>query len=137
MRKVVKISGKEYSMKSSAYTQFKYKDVTGRKMLDDIQKISNINKMNEEEQIGQMEDVIQLLLQIAYIMIDEADDKQVKSYEDFLKGIDKVFETSLEEAETFTELKSGDNIIITGGFNTNNLKAKVVPTNLMKIETII
>ena len=56
---------------------------------------------------------------------------------DFLKGIDKVFETSLEEAEKFTELKSGDNIIITGGFNTNNLKAKVVPTNLMKIETII
>ena len=50
MRKVVKISGKEYSMKSSAYTQFKYKDVTGRKMLDDIQKISNINKMNEESQ---------------------------------------------------------------------------------------
>lgn len=92
MRKVIKISGKEYSMKSSAYTQFKYKDVTGRKMLDDIQRISNINKMNEEEQIGQMEDVIQLLLQIAYIMIDEADDKQVKSYEEFLKGIDGLFD---------------------------------------------
>ena len=92
MRKVIKISGKDYSMKSSAYTQFKYKDVTGRKMLDDIQRISKISTMDADEQIGQMEDVIELLLQIAYIMIEEADPTQVTTFEEFLKGIDGLFD---------------------------------------------
>lgn len=92
MRKVIKISGVDYSMKSSAYTQFKYKDVTGRKMLDDIQKISKISAMDADEQIGQMEDVIELLLQIAFIMIEEADPNQVTTYEEFLKGIDGLFD---------------------------------------------
>ena len=35
MKKIVKIGNTEYSMKSSAYTQFKYKNDTGRKMLED------------------------------------------------------------------------------------------------------
>jgi len=56
---------------------------------------------------------------------------------DFWNDMDEIFEKSLEEAEEFTELNPGDNIIITGGFNTNNKKAKVSQTNLMKIETII
>jgi pyruvate kinase len=55
---------------------------------------------------------------------------------DFWKGMDEIFEKSVEEAEKFIDLKTGDNIIITGGFNINNKKTKVVPTNLMKIETI-
>ena len=92
MRKVIKISNKEYSMKSSAYTQFKYKNDTGRKLLDDIQRISKISQMSEEEQIGSMEDVIELLLRIAYIMIEEADAKQVTSFDDFLKDIDGLFD---------------------------------------------
>ena len=33
MRKIIKIGGKEYTIKSSAYTQFKYKNDTGRKFL--------------------------------------------------------------------------------------------------------
>lgn len=94
MRKVITISGKDYSMKSSAYTQFKYKNETGRKMLDDIQKISTISSMKDEEQLGHMEDVIELLLQIAYIMIEEADATQVKTYEEFLKNIDGLFDTT-------------------------------------------
>ena len=94
MRKVITISGKEYSMKSSAYTQFKYKDVTGRKMLDDIQQISKVNQMSEEEQITQMENVLELLLQIAYIMIEEADASQVTTFDDFLKNIDGLFDTT-------------------------------------------
>ena len=44
------------------------------------------------EQIGQMEDVIELLLQIAYIMIEEADPTQVTTFEEFLKGIDGLFD---------------------------------------------
>lgn len=92
MRKVIKISGKEYSMKSSAYTQFKYKDVTGNRMLDDIQKISKMNELTEEEQVGKIDDLIELLLKMAYIMIEEADAKQVTSFEEFLKSIDGLFE---------------------------------------------
>ena len=56
---------------------------------------------------------------------------------EFWNNMDEIFEKSLEEAEEFTELNPGDNIIITGGFNTNNKKAKISQTNLMKIETII
>lgn len=92
MRKVIKISEKEYSMKSSAYTQFKYKNDTGRKLLDDIQKISKINQMGEEEQISNIEDVMELLLRIAFIMIEEADEKQVSTFDDFLKNIDGMFD---------------------------------------------
>ena len=54
---------------------------------------------------------------------------------DFWANLDEVFEKSLEEAKMFINLEPGDNIIITGGFNNKNSK-DVVPTNLMKIETI-
>ena len=40
MKKIVKICDKEYTMKSSAYTQFKYKNDTGRNLLNDIQEIT-------------------------------------------------------------------------------------------------
>lgn len=94
MKKIVTIGDKEYSMKSSAYTQFKYKDVTGRRMLEDIQKLSEIRNMSEEDQVGKVEDLIELLLRMAYIMIEEADKTQVTSFEDFLKGIDGLFDTT-------------------------------------------
>lgn len=92
MKKTIKIGDKEYFMKSSAYTQFKYRDVTGRRLLDDIQKVSKINTLPEEEQISQIDDVIELILRIGYIMVEEADSNQVKSFEDFLKGIDGLFD---------------------------------------------
>lgn len=92
MRKIIRISEKEYSMKSSAWTQFKYKNDTGRRLLDDIQKISKIVDYSEDEQVGMTEDLLELLLKIAYIMIEEADAKQVTTYEDFLKGIDGLFD---------------------------------------------
>ena len=92
MRKIVKISGKEYSMQSSAYTQFKYKNDTGRKMLDDLRSIMKLAESTEDEQISASEDLIELLLKMSYIMIEEADKKQVGSYEDFLKSIDGLFD---------------------------------------------
>lgn len=94
MKKIVKIGEKEYSMKSSAYTQFKYKNDTGRRMLEDIQKLSEIRNMSEEDQVGQVEDLMELLLRMAYIMIEESDKSQVTTYEDFLKGIDGLFDTT-------------------------------------------
>jgi len=94
MRKVIKISNKEYSMKSSAYTQFKYKNDTGRKLLDDIQEISHYNKLPEEKQIGMMDDLLELLLKIAFIMIEEADASQVTTFDNFLKDIDGLFDNT-------------------------------------------
>lgn len=92
MRKTIKIGEKDYFMKSSAYTQFKYRNDTGRRLLDDIQQISKISEMSEEDQVKKTEDIIELLLRIAYIMIEEADEKQVTTFEEFLKGIDGLFE---------------------------------------------
>lgn len=92
MKKQVKIGEKEYFMKSSAYTQFKYKNDTGRKLLNDIQSITKLADIQETEVLGEMDDIIEILLRIAYTMIDEADPKQVDSYETFLKETDGIFE---------------------------------------------
>lgn len=106
MKKIVKIGGKEYTLKSSAYTQFKYRNDTGHKLLDDIQKISKLIEAPEEEQISQMDDIIDLILRIAYIMILEADEKQVSTYESFLKGIENLFSDDDNWAKEIIELAS-------------------------------
>lgn len=95
MRKVVKIGDKEYSMKSSAYTQFKYKNDTGRRLLEDINKISKMSTSDTDGAIQLTDDLLELVLTMAYIMIDEADDKQVTTYEEFLKSVDVVFDVDL------------------------------------------
>ena len=100
MKKTIKIGEREYFMKSSAYTQFKYRDETGRRLLDDIQKLSHLNDMTEDEQISQTDDLIELLLRIAYIMIQEADQSQVGTFEEFLSGIDALFEETAWIYET-------------------------------------
>lgn len=92
MKKIITIGGKEYSMKSSAYTQFKYKNDTGRKLLSDIQSITKLEQIEENEVLGEMDDVIEILLRMAYVMIDEADPNQVESYEAFLKETDGLFD---------------------------------------------
>lgn len=92
MKKIVAIAGTEYSMKSSAYTQFKYKNDTGRKFLDDLQKIAKLLEVSEEEQISNFDNLTEIILRIAYVMIEEADDEQVNSFEDFLKRIDGLYD---------------------------------------------
>lgn len=92
MKKTVKISGKEYFMQSSAFTQFKYKDVTGRKLLDDLMKLQKLSDLDETAMLNGIDDLTETLLQITYVMIEEADSSQVKSYDDFLKSIDNLFE---------------------------------------------
>jgi len=92
MKKIVTIGGKEYSMKSSAWTQFKYKNDTGRKLLQDIQSITKLANIKEAEVLGEMDDMIEILLRIAYTMIEEADPSQVENYEKFLKDADGIFE---------------------------------------------
>lgn len=92
MKKTITISGKDYQMKSSAYTQFKYRDETGRKMLKDLQDVSKIQEMNQEDMIGELDDLTETVLRMAYVMIEEADANQVKSYEEFLKEIENLYE---------------------------------------------
>ena len=94
MRKTIKIGQTDYQMKSSAYTQFSYKDKTGRKMLQDLQNLSKLQDANEDELIGGIDDLAEILLKMAYVMIEEADSTQVKSYEDFLKSIDNMYENT-------------------------------------------
>lgn len=91
MQKQIKIGEKEYLMKASAYTTFAYKDTTGRSLFKDIQKLSSINLDNDDIQLEVIEPVISLVLDMAYVMIDEADSKQVVNKDEFLKSIDSLF----------------------------------------------
>lgn len=92
MIKSVKISGKEYVMQSSAWTQFAYKNETGRKLLDDLKEITKLKNAKTDVLLSKYDDVVEILLRIAYTMIQENDKNQVSSFEDFLKSITNLFE---------------------------------------------
>lgn len=92
MKRIIKIGNKEYEMKSSAYTQFKYKNDTGRKMLEDLQSLTELQNKEENEMLSSIEDLTEIVLRMAYVMIEEADPSQVKTFEDFLKSIDGLYD---------------------------------------------
>lgn len=92
MKKIINIGGKDYTLKASAYTQFKYRNDTGRKMLQDLQELAELQNAKEEEMIGGIEDLTEMVLKMAYVMIEEADSTQVKSYDEFLKGIENLYD---------------------------------------------
>lgn len=93
MEKVITISNKNYSMKSSAFTQFSYKNFTGRSFLKDLQGLVNLkSKKNNSFQIEELDNITELLLQIAYILVKEADENQVTDYNSFLNGIDSIYD---------------------------------------------
>ena len=92
MKKIINICDKEYAAKSSAYTQFKYKNDTGRSLMSDLQKISKLEKLDLDGQVEGIDDLLETILKMAYIMIEEADSSQVTSYEDFLKELDGLFD---------------------------------------------
>lgn len=91
MKKQVTISGKDYFMKSSAYTQFKYKNDTGRGMLQDLQVIANSQNLTNDL-LNNVDGLTEIILRMAYIMIEEADSSQVVNYEEFLKGLDGMYD---------------------------------------------
>ena len=92
MKKIITISGKEYTMKASAYTQFKYKNDTGRRMLQDLQELAKLQDASQDDMINGLDDLTEIVLKMAYVMIEEADSSQVKSYEEFLKSIDSLYD---------------------------------------------
>ena len=94
MKRIIKIGNKEYEMKSSAYTQFKYKNDTGRKLLEDLQNLTQLQNKEEAEMIASIDDLTDIVLRISYVMIEEADPSQVTTFEDFLKGIDGLFDNT-------------------------------------------
>lgn len=84
--KIIKIAGNNFKMTSSAYTQFAYRNLTNRSFLSDIQKLVELQK-KEDFKIEDLDQVIDLILEIAYVMINEADKTQANTYEDFLKSL--------------------------------------------------
>ena len=91
MKKIITIDGKEYEMKSSAYTQFAYKNLTGRSLLKDIQNISTIaDKIQDDMSV--IDEITEPLLDISFVMIQEANQEQVKTKEEFYKGIDSIYD---------------------------------------------
>lgn len=94
MKKIVNISGKEYTMQSSAWTQFKYKNDTGRRMLQDLRNIAELQNADEDKMIEGIDELTEVLLKMAYVMIEEADPSQVKGYDEFLKGISNLYENT-------------------------------------------
>lgn len=91
MEKTIRIDGKDYKTKSSAYTQFAYKDATGRSLLKDITDLQKIDLTNLKEHLEVLDTLNASVLQIAYVMIKEADDKQVGSFEEFIKSINDLY----------------------------------------------
>lgn len=94
MKKIITISGKEYTMKASAYTQFKYKNDTGRRMLQDLQELAKLQDASQDDMINGLDDLTEIVLKMAYVMIEEADSSQVKGYDEFLKSIENLYENT-------------------------------------------
>lgn len=97
MEKVITISGKNYQMKASALTQFLYKNDTGRSFISDLQKLSSAyteTGNDIEASIEAMDDITTILLKISYTMIKQANKEQVGTYDEFLDGIDNLYDDS-------------------------------------------
>ena len=100
MKKIIKIGGKEYTMQSSALTQFSYKDETGRSFLQDLKKLTKLaDKEVSLDDLEVLDDINNLILPIAYVMIKESDSTQILDYKSFLKSIDNLYDDTnwLEE----------------------------------------
>lgn len=97
MEKKITISKKDYQMKASALTQFSYRNETGRSFLTDLQKLTELKGLGEDlvSNIDAIDNVIDLILKIAYIMVREADKSQTNNYEEFLSGIDSLYDDTL------------------------------------------
>lgn len=88
MERIIKISNKDYKMKASALTQFSYRNETGRSFLKDLKKLTNVNI----EDMESLDDITELILKVAYVMVKEADKTQATNYEDFLSNIENIYD---------------------------------------------
>lgn len=106
--KTITICEKEYPVSCNAFTRFQYKTIFGRGIFNDIKILSDfsdkqekvkaeIKDLPEEEQtkrlnslvMESLDDFIDVIERIAYILIYTANDK-IESFNEWLKGIDKI-----------------------------------------------
>lgn len=97
MEKNITISGKNYQMKASALTQFSYKNFTGRSFLNDLRSLIKLKDKKEDSfVIDDLDEVTELILKIAFILVKESDKKnntnQATDYDEFLGGIDNLYD---------------------------------------------
>lgn len=94
MEKIIRISNKDYKMKASALTQFSYRNETGRSFLTDLQKLTELKDIGADvtSNIDALDNVSDLVLKMAYIMVREADKSQVNNFEEFLGGIESLYD---------------------------------------------
>lgn len=90
MKKIINLNGKDYSIQSSAFTQFKYKDLTGRNLMQDVNRLSQLEK-NNKNLLNEIDDYNEILLKITYTVISESDPTQVTSFDEFCKSIDNLY----------------------------------------------
>lgn len=108
--KKITICDKEYEVSSNAFTRFEYKKIFGRGIFADIQALNKFsieqekikkeatdNGLSEEEiqkeinnyMMENLDEFLDVVEKIAYILIYSAN-KSVGSFEDWLKGIEKI-----------------------------------------------
>ena len=90
MEKIIRISNKDYKMKASALTQFSYRNETGRSFLKDVQKLAEI----DETDMDAIDELTELILKVAYVMIKEADKTQITNFEEFLSNIENLYDNT-------------------------------------------
>lgn len=91
MKKIINIDGKEYEMKSSAYTQFAYRDLTGRSLLSDLKELTGL-EIKDELDLEVLDKITVPLLDMAYTMMQETGNCEYKTKEDFIKSIDNMYD---------------------------------------------
>lgn len=94
MIRTIEIGGKPYDLKSSAYTMFSYKNLTGRDLLKDISKIHALQKKAEKDEdvwLSSLGDVLDIIEHLTYTMYLEANGNSI-SFEEFLRGMDGILE---------------------------------------------
>lgn len=98
--KEITIGTKKFNMKASAYTQFKYKDITGRSLIKDLtelgKKYENFGDVKEEEALERyddLDDFIMTALRIAYIMSMEGKSFN-GAFENYLMEIDNYLDNT-------------------------------------------
>jgi hypothetical protein len=101
MLKTIRIGSKDYIMKSSAFTPFKYRSDYGTDLLKDINKLNRINmqiaKLPQDEQeqawLDEIGNIVEMALHMAYCMITEHD-KAFMPYDQWLQDIDSLFDNT-------------------------------------------
>ena len=92
MKKIINISGKEYSMKASAFTQFAYKNETGRSLLKDITHLSEVDMTETEHNTDLLDEITEIVLKLAYVLAQEDGSNNLTDYNSFLKDIDNLYD---------------------------------------------